>query len=154
MANETGNGMNENRNRDRDSRGNKADKRERIATTSPVELAVGAVGALLFLVMLAYLGFMAATTSEGPPRPVITAKPPIAAKAGHIVDYVVTNEGETAAAQVIVTGQLLDGERLVEERHGLVDYVPQASEQEGSLIFQQDPARHRLVVSVSSFTLP
>lgn len=125
----------------------------RRSTTSAVEWIVAAAGVTLLVVMLSYLLFIAMAHGEGAPVPVVNYKPAKPGKAGFVVDYEIANEGKSAAAQLVVTGQLLIGDRVVEERHGLIDYVAQDSKQKGSLIFQRDPQCCRTMVSVSSFAV-
>lgn len=125
----------------------------RRSTTSAVEWIVAAAGVTLLVVMLSYLLFIAMAHGEGAPVPVISHKPAKPGKAGFVVDYEIANEGKSAAAQLVVTGQLLIGDRVVEERYGLIDYVAQDSKQKGSLIFQRDPQCCRTMVSVSSFAV-
>ena len=126
----------------------------RQSTTSAVEWIVAAAGVTLLAVMLSYMLFIAMTDGEGAPVPVLSYTPAKPGKAGFVVDYEVANEGESAAAQLVVSGQLLIGDRVVEERFGLIDYVAQDSKQKGSLIFQRDPQCCRTMVSVSSFAVP
>ena len=59
---------------------------------------------------------------------------------GYQVEFEIGNAASATAAQVLVRGELVDGDAVVEAVETTLDYVPMQSKASGGLIFRHDPA--------------
>ncbi len=103
-----------------------------------IEWATGIVSAVLVAAMLGWVGYEALTDKDGPPefRIAITGTGPVSG--GHRVEFDITNLATRTAATVNVRGEILDGDRTVEDAEVVIDYVPAQSKSSGALIFRED----------------
>jgi uncharacterized protein (TIGR02588 family) len=67
---------------------------------------------------------------------------------------VVRNDSDATAAQVEVRGVLRTRGGTDEERRASFAYVPGSGEVRGGLVFQQDPRRDELELTVEGFAAP
>ncbi|WP_083656246.1 hypothetical protein [Mongoliimonas terrestris] len=142
-------------NDDNENAGRREEGAERVVTgTSPVEWAVAALGAAILAGVIGYLAHDGLTGSGAPPDLSVRVVSTLPAKAGHHVQVLVLNDGQSPAAAVDVVGELRDGETVVEEASTTVDYLPQNSEKPAGLMFTEDPAAFRLVVRAAGYTAP
>jgi uncharacterized protein (TIGR02588 family) len=117
------------------------------------EYVFGAVGLLLVLALLAFLGYQALGARQGGPEltATVTGVDPVAG--GWEVRIVVENTGGAAVGQVEVTGTLESG-GTTEEATATLDYVPARSNRAGALLFTADPRSGRLEVRPVGYALP
>ena len=71
----------------------------------------------------------------------------------HHVEVVVSNEGDTTAANVQVTAELTIG-GTTSTADQLIDFLPGGAEEELVFVFEDDPAEGELSVVVSGFSVP
>lgn len=112
-------------------------RRHRDARTAvpPSEWAVAALGALLVLATLGYLGYGAVQGAGSPPRLSVRVDSVVAGAARQrMVMFTVRNDGERTAANVVVQGEVGSGE-VGERSTATLDYVPARSERGGALLF-------------------
>jgi len=125
------------------------------AGTSPLEWAVAALGALLLVAAVAYLGWHGLTREAGPPDLVIEEVSRGTGQGGHRVAVRVRNVGRGAAAAAVVSGELLEeGGAVAEEAETQLDYVAIGSARQAWLVFSEDPARYALKLRVKGMARP
>ncbi|MBP1861965.1 TIGR02588 family protein [Rhizobium herbae] len=73
---------------------------------------------------------------------------------GYAVSFVIENSGTRTAAAVPVTGDLKDGDRVIETHEVTFDYVPAQSSTTGALLFKTDPSAHMLDIRASGYVDP
>ncbi|GAA4737789.1 hypothetical protein GCM10023328_18080 [Modestobacter marinus] len=122
--------------------------------TSRNEYLLGAVGALVILLVLAFLGYQAVVVRDGVPRLEVTAAVAERVGEGWVVPVEVVNEGGQTVEQVHVTGVLSrDGEE-VQQATATFAYLAPSSEQSGALLFSEDPTDGTLEIRPAAYTLP
>ncbi|MGY1751243.1 hypothetical protein [Modestobacter sp. SYSU DS0511] len=122
--------------------------------TSRGEYALGALGALVVLLVLGFLVHQAVFVRDSGPRLSVTTSAIEQAGDGWAVPFEVVNDGGTTAEQVQVTGVLSrDGEE-VQQATATIDYVAPHSRQSGALLFSVDPGSGTLEVRPAAYTTP
>lgn len=119
-----------------------------------VEWATGILCTLLVVAMTGWIGYEAMISSGGTPDLSVRITRQQATALGHQVSFVVENRGTRTAAAVPVTGTLSDGDTIIETREVTFDYVPEQSSASGTLLFEEDPAAHRLDLRASGYADP
>ena len=122
--------------------------------TTPLEWIIAGAGALLLAAVLGYLTHFALTQHEAAPAPRVEALSTTPAANGYLVRYRVTNDANGTAAGLQVLGELRHGERTLEQREAVIDYLPPYSSRDGGFYFRQNPADHDLVLSVGGYSEP
>lgn len=122
--------------------------------TSRGEYLLGALGAVVVLLVLAFLVYQAVVVRDGDPRLVVTAAVAQPVDDGWVVPIEVVNEGGTTAEQVEVTGVLSREGREVQEATVTFAYLAPDSRQSGALLFSEDPTDGRLEIRPAAYTVP
>ena len=122
--------------------------------TSPLEWAIAALGGALTCFLIGYLIYIGLAQPAGMPTLVTKASAAQPTVGGSLIEVRVRNDGDGTAAGVIVSGELRDGDKVVEDAEATIDYVPQQSERTVLLQFTEDPARYQLKVRVRGFSEP
>ncbi|MCZ2821141.1 hypothetical protein O2V63_12430 [Modestobacter sp. VKM Ac-2977] len=122
--------------------------------TSRGEYLLGAVGAVVVLLVLAFLGYQAVVVRDGAPRLAVTAAVAEQVGEGWVVPVEVVNEGGGTAEQVEVVGVLTRDGRDVQRATATFSYLAPNSRQSGALLFSEDPTDGRLEVRPAAYTLP
>jgi uncharacterized protein (TIGR02588 family) len=123
-------------------------------STTPLEWAIAALGAMLLAALLLYLAYFAVSYRETAPAVSVEALSVAPAGAGYLVRYRVVNEANGTAAGLQVMGQLRRGDETIEEREAVIDYLPPFSAREGGFYFSQDPGSYELVLSLGGYSKP
>jgi uncharacterized protein (TIGR02588 family) len=122
--------------------------------TSIVEWAIAAISCILLFLVLTVLVVEGlsepARVVELVVRPVGTA----ATDSGFVVEFSATNQSAKSVAAVEITGELRNGEQVIEARHARLDYLPRNSEQRGAVIFQNDPRSYALQLFAVAYSEP
>lgn len=128
--------------------------RSLVERTPLAEWTAAGVGLALTLGVLGFSLWEAVTAANSVPALSLEAGAPAVAGGGFVVPVTLRNDSDATAAAVRIRGVLeLDG-RAVETRHATFDYAPGNGEVRGGLVFQRDPARLRLRLSVDGFQEP
>lgn len=143
---------------ERETRDSESDEQAKQSDTprgiSAIEWAVAAVGLLIVAGVIVFLVNEALSDDGKPPSltfDVIAVEP---VSGGYVVQVSALNEGDLTAADVTVTGQLLDGETVVEEREFMLDFVPPHSTRRGGLFFSENPDDWTLVLQPQGYQEP
>ncbi|MCZ2815050.1 hypothetical protein [Modestobacter sp. VKM Ac-2984] len=119
--------------------------------TSVAEYAVGGLGALLVLLLVAFLGYQALAVRESGPELAVEITAVRSVGTGYEVRLDVTNDGGTTAEAVHLGGELRRDGRQVEQASASIAYVPPESLREAVLVFTADPRDGDLAVGVEGY---
>ena len=122
---------------------------------SLLEWASAAVGALIALAIVAFIGFEAFRSSSGNP-PLLDVQPTAVTSQGaiYVVEVEVANASSQTAAAVAIEGELKQGGESVETSSATIAYVPGNSERHAGLIFTRDPRRYSLTLRATGYEKP
>jgi uncharacterized protein (TIGR02588 family) len=119
-----------------------------------LEWLVAAMGALLVGATIAYLVHQALWRDETPPDVRLAAERVVPLKEGFLVQFRATNRGAQAAAQLLVEGEIVGPDGVVETAEATLDYLPPNSYRDGGLFFTRDPRRLELRLSARGYAEP
>jgi len=114
-----------------------------------IEWVAGGAGLAIVLATLGFIGFEAFGTEPAPPDLHVTISDSTARSRGHAVEVIVRNDGQRAAASVVVEG-VSGGARA--EAH--LDYVAGMSESTATLVFPAAAEPASIDVHVIGYTTP
>lgn len=122
---------------------------------SLLEWIAAAVGALLVIGTLTFIGLEAIATGDSRP-PILEVTPvSVVSEAGsHVLKVKVTNRSGQTAAAVEIEGELRQGGQTLETSNATLSYVPGHSDREAGLVFSRDPKLYRVKVRATGFELP
>jgi uncharacterized protein (TIGR02588 family) len=119
------------------------------------EWIAGAIGLLLSLGILGYIGWQALTVPEEvPPLLLVQADGVSSSGSGYLVQFTARNRSPTTASTVQVEGSLNRGGSRAATATTTLDYVPGYSERSGGLYFEQDPRTHELKLRATGYVQP
>ncbi len=119
-----------------------------------IEWLTGAVSAALVAGMIGWIGYEAATGSEGQPELSTRIVHQEKTGAGYRVTFLIENAGKRTASAVVVQGEIKDGDRVVETSEVTFDYVPANSSASGALLFRSDPEAGRPEIRPAGYSDP
>ncbi|MCZ2826787.1 MULTISPECIES: hypothetical protein [unclassified Modestobacter] len=122
--------------------------------TSRGEYLLGALGAVVVLLVLAFLAHQAVVVRDGGPQLSVTVTEAQQVEGGWAVPVEVVNEGGQTAEQVEVTGVLSRDGSEVQQATATFSYLAPGSLQSGALLFSADPTDGRLEIRPAAYTLP
>ncbi len=105
-----------------------------------VEWLTGLFSAACVIAMIAWMGVQAIGQRDEAPDLSVSVVRQEARSGGYQVEFEIGNAASATAAQVLVRGELVDGDAVVEAVETTLDYVPMQSKASGGLIFRHDPA--------------
>lgn len=133
---------------------NRQDGKDKGGATPLAEWLVAALGLLLVLGALAFLGFRALRSGDAPPDVSVHPQDISKVQAGYRVQFRARNQGDTTAEGVVVEGTLSEGDKVIERSEATVHFVPVRSEREGGLFFKKDPRAFRLELRALGYVKP
>ena len=104
-----------------------------------LEWVVGALGAFLVAGTIGFLVWHALGRNDAPPDVRITVDRIEQLRHGYLVGFRAVNQGGSAAAQLLIEGELAGPDGPVETSEATLDYLPPRSDREGGLFFSRDP---------------
>ncbi|WP_410218036.1 TIGR02588 family protein [Paracoccus sp. (in: a-proteobacteria)] len=122
--------------------------------TSRLEWLVAGLGAMLISSIIGYLIYDGITYPDSPPDVTVSQTSALSRSEGFLVEFTARNSGNTTAANLVVTGSLMDGDKVVEEAEVTLDYLPQQAERKGGLFFRNDPSEHEVTLQAGGYTAP
>ncbi|MDP1875886.1 hypothetical protein [Phenylobacterium sp.] len=125
-----------------------------LESTSPLEWLIAALGGLLVAAALVYMVVFAIMEPERPPAVTLSVNAISTTPGGYLVSFTAANAGGATAAGLQVSGELLQGEAVVETSTSTIDYLPQHSERRGGLFFSANPADHELSLRAHGYSEP
>jgi uncharacterized protein (TIGR02588 family) len=131
-----------------------ADARTRQRATPLLEWLVGGLGVVLVGGTIAFLIYHALAREETPPDIRLTAERVVDLDHGYLVQFRAVNEGRSAAAEVLVEGELIGPDGATEVGEAVLDYLPPLSDRTGGLAFTTDPRRGELRLRAKGYVKP
>lgn len=119
-----------------------------------VEWVTGIASAVLVIAMIAWVGYEAWTAEDKPPEFSITVTGIGPVPGGHRVEFEIANLAGRTAATVSVRGEVMDGQRIIEDAEVVIDYVPAKSKSSGALMFLEDPGRREIRMRAVGYSDP
>lgn len=134
----------------------RGDQRQAVhaAQTSKWEWVSGAVGLVMVLAMVGYLGYNAMTAESSVPGVTVDHLSTQRTSGGYVVTFRARNSGPSTAASLLISGRLNDGSRNIETSEVVLDYLPPRGERRGGLIFQNDPSGYQLRLEPKGYVDP
>lgn len=133
----------------------KGARRGSAQTATPGEWLCAAIGAAMTLGTIGFLSYEGFSEPDGAvPRLAVAVDSVASQPSGYLVGFTARNDGEATAAAVRVVGELRRGGEVVQTSEVTLDYVPEASERAGGLIFSLDPADHTLDLRATGYARP
>lgn len=119
-----------------------------------IEWATGGLCAILVAAMTGWIAYHAAVNSNSAPDLAVQIIRQQRISNGYEISFIIVNSGARTAAAVPVTGELKDGDRVIETHEVTFDYVPAQSSVTGALLFRIDPSAHVLDIRASGYVDP
>lgn len=131
---------------------NRDDQEDLPDDTPFVEWVLAGLSVVLFVSGFAYLVSHGLTAGDGPAdlRIVHTLTP----SDPHRVDFTLVNIGQKTAAEVQIKGQVLENGTVAEESRAVIDYAPEGSSEQGSLMFHRDIRGLEFRITAEGFSEP
>src|SRR5688572_8871676 len=102
----------------------KRSERRSTDETPPLEWAVAALGVVIVATALAFLIYEGVAGDRSAPDIRIEIKETAPIRNGYRVRFEATNEGGEAAANVVIEGELVEGEKSLETSEASIGYLP------------------------------
>ena len=119
-----------------------------------LEWMTAAIGLILVGGALCFIVYQAVTDGEKPPLLKVNSGAVEKTKAGYLVKFVVENDGDETAADVIVEGKLTKAGEEIEMSSATLDYAPSNSKRDGGFYFKNDPQEANLEILVKGYQKP
>lgn len=122
--------------------------------TPLLEWIVGALGAALVCGAIAFLVYHALARDRTPPDIRVVAERVLDLQHGYLVQFRAFNQGNSAAAEVGIEGELEGPDGDTEVSEVVLDYLAPHSESEGGLVFSRDPRAGQLSLRAKGHAKP
>ena len=119
-----------------------------------LEWIVGGLGAVLVSGAIAFLVYHALTRDRTPPDVSVVAERVLELENGYLVQFRALNRGGSAAAQLMIEGEVAGPDGSTEVSEAVLDYVPARSGREGGLWFSGDPRAGQLTLRAKGYADP
>jgi uncharacterized protein (TIGR02588 family) len=122
--------------------------------TPLLEWIVGGLGAALVGGTIAFLVYHALARDQTPPDIRVVAERVLDLQHGYLVQFRAFNQGNSAAAEVGIEGELAGRDGDTEVSEVVLDYLPPHSDREGGLVFSRDPRAGQLSLRAKGHARP
>jgi uncharacterized protein (TIGR02588 family) len=119
-----------------------------------LEWVVGALGALLLAGTIGFLVWHALGRDDAPPDVRVAVEGVLELQNGYLVQFRAMNEGGSAAAQLVIEGELAGQDGPIETSEATLDYLPPHSDRQGGLFFDRDPRELDLRLRAKGYAKP
>ena len=119
-----------------------------------LEWLSGAIGLLITLGLLGFIGWQALGSSHAPPALELEVTDVAPAAGGFVVEFTAHNRSDSTASAVEVEGTLRGSAPQPVVSRTTLDYVPARSRAEGGLYFSSDPRKGSLEVRALGYAAP
>ena len=121
--------------------------------TPVLEWIAAGVGLVVLIGTVGFIGSEAFRPDRSPPQVVVERLGVRATEAGYLVSVRAINKGGSAAAQVVVEGELETGGEP-ETAEATFDFIADHSSREGGLFFESDPGQGKLTLRAKGYAAP
>lgn len=118
------------------------------------EWVIAAFGAALFLAVVGYTAYKAATEESVPPQFAVEVRSIEETQGGYAVNFKLSNTGDQTAAGVNIEAKLKSGEQEVERSSVRLGYAPAHSERSAAVLFSKDPRTHTVEIRATGYEEP
>lgn len=122
--------------------------------TPLLEWLAAGVGLILVLGTIGLIGWEALSADPSPPSVQVRALAIHNSGPGFLVTVEAKNVGGSPAAQVLVEGELMQGDGPPETAEASFDFIPDHSSRRGGLFFETDPRLGRLSLRAKGYSEP
>lgn len=122
--------------------------------TSRAEWIAAGVAAVLLAAALIYLAVSGLMRGGGPPRIEVVSLGVARDGTEYLVRFRARNSGDRTAAQVVIAGELRQGDSTVEKSQVTLPYLPIEATRRGGLFFRHDPSAYQLSLRAEGFMVP
>jgi uncharacterized protein (TIGR02588 family) len=119
-----------------------------------LEWTIGGLGAVLVGGAILFLVYHSFVRDQTPPDVRVLAGRVLELQNGYLVQFRAFNQGGSAAAQVMIEGEIAGPDGRTEVSEAMLDYVPARSDREGGLMFSQDPRAGQLSLRAKGYARP
>lgn len=119
-----------------------------------LEWTFAAIGLLVVAAALGFLIYRGATKADTPPQIKVEVESVAQTGEDYLVNFRVTNTGDTTAAALTIEGELKKGEKSEESSDISLAYLPAKSVRRGGLFFTKDPRKFELKIRAKGFEQP
>jgi len=134
----------------------KAEKANEKREDSPsvLEWIFAALGFAVLVGAVGFLIYRGATKNEKPPRVKVEVESVTPGDGNYLVNFRVSNTGNTTAAALTIEGELKTGEKSEETSDVTLTYLPAQSVRRGGLFFTKNPNEYELSVRAKGYEKP
>jgi uncharacterized protein (TIGR02588 family) len=111
-------------------------------------------GFLIFVATIGILAYEGLTRNGDAPAISVHVESIVDQPTGYLARIVARNSGGATGAEVQIVGELMQGNKVVEESTATFSFVPDGAERRGGLFFQNDPRLHTLNVRATGYEDP
>jgi uncharacterized protein (TIGR02588 family) len=129
------------------------DEDKRVSAT-PVELALGLLGAAAILAIVGYLLLAQPVQEAGSPQIAMTLGPAEPGEAGWVVPFVATNHADAPAQEVHLEVRVEFADGVVQHGAAVLDFLGGRSSAEGGFTFSRDPGTGSIMARAVGFVKP
>ena len=133
---------------------NTEDNRQESPSPSPLEWIFAAIGLVVIAVAIGFLVYRGATKGDTPPVVKIEVESITPSGENYLVNFRVSNAGDTTAAALTIEGELKNGDQAEETSDISFAYLPAKSVRRGGLFFTKDPNRFELKIRAKGYEQP
>jgi uncharacterized protein (TIGR02588 family) len=121
---------------------------------SPLEWLFAAIGLLVVVGAIGFLVYRGATKGDTPPVIKIEVESITPSGENYLVNFRVSNTGDTTAAALMIEGELKNGDKIEETSDISMAYLPAKSVRRGGLFFTKDPHQFELKIRAKGYEQP
>jgi uncharacterized protein (TIGR02588 family) len=121
---------------------------------SRLEWLFAAVGVLVVSSAVGFLIYRGATKDDLPPAIKIEVESIAPTGDNYLVNFRVSNTGDTTAADLTIEGELKNGEKAEETSDVTMTYLPAKSVRRGGLFFTKNPRDFQLRIRAKGYEQP
>lgn len=122
--------------------------------TPVLEWIAAAIGLVVLVGVIGFVGAEAFRPDTSPPQVVVERLGVERTEAGYLVRVRAINRGGSAAAQVVVEGELETSAGEPQTAEASFDFIADHSAREGGLFFESDPGQGRLTLRAKGYAAP
>jgi uncharacterized protein (TIGR02588 family) len=122
--------------------------------TPLLEWILGGIGAVLFVVGIAYLTIEGLRGEDRPAEITFTVDEVLPAGNGFLVRYSAHNQGTQTLAEVQLRAEIIAGTTVMDEAQSTLDFLPGQSSRSGGFYLREDPSRYRLEIRAEGYQEP
>lgn len=122
--------------------------------TSVLEWIVAAIGLILVTFSVGYISYQSIIKESKPPELNVKVSSVNKQLNGYLVEFKVKNEGDETASNVVIEGQIRNGDEEVEKKTTTIDYIASGSEKKAGFFYTENPQKYKLEIKALGYEKP